>query len=120
MPLRIQETFLFNKALKPALGFIKLISNGHCQHFSKGLGDYVVNLPSFEVKNACSSSSTPLYVHGLKLGPNDSLFLDFHPSSTIPFSASFVPSVLPFNFFSRYFLILSIFLSFFLPYRPVT
>jgi len=73
MPLRIQGTFLFNRAFKPVLRSIQLIANEHSQHISKGLGDYVVNLPTVKVKNACSSTSTPPYVHGLKLGPNDSL-----------------------------------------------
>jgi len=58
MPLRVQEAFLFIRAFKPALGSVQLISNGHSQHFSKGLGDYVVNLRSVKVKNGCSSTST--------------------------------------------------------------
>jgi len=59
VPLRIKETFLFIRALRPALGSNQLTSNGHRQHFSKWLGDYVVNLTTVKVKNAYSSTSTP-------------------------------------------------------------
>jgi hypothetical protein len=93
MPLMIQENFLFIRAFKPALGSIQLISNGHSQHFSKGLGDYVVNLPTAKVKNACSSTSTPPYVHGLKLDPNDSLIEGIIANSFSRFSSLFHYSI---------------------------
>ena len=93
MPLRIQETFLFITAFRPALGSIQLTTNGHRQHFSKWLGDYVVNLTTVKVKNACSSTSTPPYAHGLKLGPNDSLIEGIIANSFSRFSFIFHYSI---------------------------
>ena len=114
MPLRIQETFLFIRAFRPALGSIQLTSNRHRQHFSKWLSDYVVNLTTVKVKNACSSTSTPPYVNGLKRGPNNSLIEGIIANSFSRFSFIFHYSI--FYFIRSFCLILQHSFFSFLPH----